>query len=1318
MQKLFALVSVCVCLLVHTTALSNIYTVTNTNNSGAGTLHQAIIDANTNSGADEIRFNISGAGPFAIALSTALPAITESVSIRGYSQPGTWNGSNAGRNINIFIQNTSILNYACFTIQGNAGVIEISGIAIGNFNNAAVYCNGVTLNTLFIWGCFLGTQANGTTTAANEHGIKIENNSTITNLYIGTDGNGSNDWAEANLISAHLDAAIFISDAAITSSLIAFNTIGLLKNGLTEAPNCTLATTKTGAIHISNTNNIVIGTNANGSGDWTEANTIAATRITAETVYTDNANGVFINNCNNITVAGNLIGMAEDGATARGNHGYGVYITGSQNVFIGYNDAQPNWNAWATKNTISGNKFGGVYIHNSTNTHISNNSIGTDRTGVLNVGNGDALQQVGNGVYCEGINPQLFIGMDSDNNSDAYEANTISFNKLNGIHIKTNGAYIAGNRIGVNESFAAAGNGKDGVYVESGNQIIIGCNADGVSDNIEWNYIGSNLGNGINFYQANNSRVAGNYIGCINDGVSSLRSNQLSGIFSFESNNITIGSNATAIQLTEQRNYINGSGDHGIFFEKTNRSYISNNFIGISTDGALKRGNNKNGIYLLQCKRDTIGTNNDNINDDLERNIISGNLQNGIRIEGSGNTVNDSIWIANNFIGTSSAGNNNLGNNLNGIFITGTKGTIIGTNGNGISDAGNRERNVIANNEQDGIRLENADSTTIANNFIGLTSSGQFDNGNLGNGLHAINSKWITIGTNSNNTSDDDERNVISNNRGSGIRLENVRLSKIANNYIGTASWGEANYGNYQSGIFLQQSNLNLLGTNGNNLHDAVEKNVIANNIVSGISFNESDSNTIANCYVGVGNNGSIVLPNGNGIELLGSKNNLIGSNTDNVSDFIESNIVAGNIGHGVVLSGVATTGNKLTANYIGLTKFGSTAIANQQAGILIESGANGNIIGADSSYINAQQKKNIIANNGRGLVIRNANSSRNRISCNSFYDNGGPAIDLGDFDGVTPNDGLVNSSGANELIDYPIITVSLLKNITELSIWGYVGDCGIASTVHGAVINKPLTIEVYRADNSPADQNGNATTSSCGNISLPHGEGRTYLGRFIITNGVMNNATMTTESPFTVTDALTAIAIDSLGNTSEFGPALQYTVLTKSASLTLDVTTEQLFSNNLQWSFAANNEIEYYLVQKSSNGKDWGTITKIFSYYTNQQYTWKDKSETGLVYYRIIAVTHNGAQVLSNTKTVKTNSEAAFSVYPKVTTDAITVNFEKQQVGTVVYITDLQGHILMQKDVSGSTLAINNLSRFAKGTYCVVAIVNGIKSVEKIILQ
>ena len=39
------------------------YTVTNTNDSGAGSLRQAIMDANTNVGADTIAFNIPGSDP-------------------------------------------------------------------------------------------------------------------------------------------------------------------------------------------------------------------------------------------------------------------------------------------------------------------------------------------------------------------------------------------------------------------------------------------------------------------------------------------------------------------------------------------------------------------------------------------------------------------------------------------------------------------------------------------------------------------------------------------------------------------------------------------------------------------------------------------------------------------------------------------------------------------------------------------------------------------------------------------------------------------------------------------------------------------------------------------------------------------------------------------------------------------------------------------------------------------------------------------------------------------------------------------------------
>jgi hypothetical protein len=64
-------------------AAAQTFTVTNTNDSGAGSLRQAIPDANANAGADTINFNIPGSGPFVITLLTMLPAITDPVTIDG-----------------------------------------------------------------------------------------------------------------------------------------------------------------------------------------------------------------------------------------------------------------------------------------------------------------------------------------------------------------------------------------------------------------------------------------------------------------------------------------------------------------------------------------------------------------------------------------------------------------------------------------------------------------------------------------------------------------------------------------------------------------------------------------------------------------------------------------------------------------------------------------------------------------------------------------------------------------------------------------------------------------------------------------------------------------------------------------------------------------------------------------------------------------------------------------------------------------------------------------------------------------------------------
>src|SRR5262249_52790870 len=65
--------------------------VTNTNDDGHGSLRWAIEQVNLSNTVplDAILFNIPGTGPFTITLLTPLPAITHTVLINGYSQPGS-----------------------------------------------------------------------------------------------------------------------------------------------------------------------------------------------------------------------------------------------------------------------------------------------------------------------------------------------------------------------------------------------------------------------------------------------------------------------------------------------------------------------------------------------------------------------------------------------------------------------------------------------------------------------------------------------------------------------------------------------------------------------------------------------------------------------------------------------------------------------------------------------------------------------------------------------------------------------------------------------------------------------------------------------------------------------------------------------------------------------------------------------------------------------------------------------------------------------------------------------------------------------------
>jgi parallel beta-helix repeat protein len=104
MKSPFLLLCGMFCLAGHAAAAN--FTVINTNATGPGSLSQAISNANALPGADRVVFNIPGSGVHAIdVISNPLPAITDALTIDGYTQPGTSvNTLSTGSNAVLLIQ--------------------------------------------------------------------------------------------------------------------------------------------------------------------------------------------------------------------------------------------------------------------------------------------------------------------------------------------------------------------------------------------------------------------------------------------------------------------------------------------------------------------------------------------------------------------------------------------------------------------------------------------------------------------------------------------------------------------------------------------------------------------------------------------------------------------------------------------------------------------------------------------------------------------------------------------------------------------------------------------------------------------------------------------------------------------------------------------------------------------------------------------------------------------------------------------------------------------------------------------------------------
>ena len=427
------------------------------------------------------------------------------------------------------------------------------------------------------------------------------------------------------------------------------------------------------------------------------------------------------------------------------------------------------------------------------------------------------------------------------------------------------------------------------------------------------------------------------------------------------------------------------------------------------------------------------------------------------------------------YIGVDETASDTASNDIGLEFIAGShKAMVGGTNA--------AERNIISGNRHIGIRLLDVDSCRVSGNYIGTDRTGTRALPNYdGMSMEGV-VRYCTIGGTS-----AAERNIISGNTDYGLPLFGVGATQnvVIGNYIGTDVSGTQPVGNTYGVLFDDGSFGNRVGGS-----TAAERNIISGNVGYGVFFynNGTHNNHLINNYIGTDYTGTAAVANTAGIIIDGIS----------YKNIIDGNIISGNTQVGVGINITGSDSNVLVRNKIGVNA-ANAPLPNGMDGIRISQGPQQTVIGGSAA------EGNIIANNGGcGVYITNDNCKRNLISRNSFFGNGGLAIDL--FSpGVNVNDAGDLDDGANAKLNFPVI-----NTVTQSG-----GDLIVEGSLDTRSPEK-CEIQLYSAATDPTG----------------HGEGKDYL--MSVTPSANGRWTATVSSVST-DDYITAITIDSMGNTSEF---------------------------------------------------------------------------------------------------------------------------------------------------------------------------------------
>ncbi len=1137
------------------------FVVTNTADAGAGSLRQAILDANANPGPDDITFNIPGAGVHTIKPLSPLPVVTGTVNIDGFTQPGAAaNSLGTGNNAVLLVElDGSSAGAGVNGLEITGNTVNVSGLVINRFAGHGILLNGGAEGG--IRGCFIGTNAAGTADLGNAgHGISIDNS--------GSNAVGGVAAGDSNLISGnggdgvHVDESFAGADSDL--NFVQGNSIGL-GSSAGALPN------GGNGVYIFGDSNGVGGTSAgegnviaNNGGDGVEIASGVSNDVRGNSIYANAGLGIELREGGQPdgTVTPNDAGDGDTGANRLQN--FPVITSATRNA----NDTTVT----GTLNSTPGTGGFRIEFYSSPTCDQSGNGEGQTYLGFVNVSTDDGGVATFNEplmVTTVGHFITAAVTTEARDTSEFSPCTVVMAPVFN-----WNGSVSTDWHTAANWDTVAVPTASDIVVIPSAGVIrepaILGADAAAASVTVQTGrtLIFSN-GRTLNATTTTVDAGATLDVASFQTGVlkgaltlnGTLLASGVGAVFRFDgttlTNNGTI--NATTLRFGGTAQTLAGTGtiNSGVIevlagATVTLGSNHTLRALTIRNGGTFSQGASFNLTVINTLNVNAGGAFQNLGTGDL---TLDGDVSNDgtITLNGGGAACGDTdsillrsvdpagqiIWAgAGTFslsdVDVSSQGGNapiavrsgtNSGNNgANWTFTVCPAGSTLTVNTNDDADDGAcnaahcslREAILTANSTPGQVELiafsvggggaqtispAAALPTVTAPVTIDGTTQPGFGGSPLVE-LNGTNAGAVTAALNITAGGSTVRGLVINRFNGHGIRLATAGGNTVAGNFIGTNAAGTAVQANGGSGVVIDFSPNNNVGG-----LTAAERNLISGNVFNGVQIDgpSATGNRVHGNLIGTDLSGTVALANGGrGVAVRAAPNNIVGG-----ASAAARNVISGNQAFGVSIEFAGANANLVQGNFIGTQADGVSALGpNLSAGVVIGAGGpSGNSIGGT----NAGEGNRIAFNGSGGVII--FDGTGNRVLSNSIHSNGTNAqelgIDLGTL-GVTPNDAGDADAGANNLQNFPVLNSAVSNGATT----------GVSGALNSAA-STAFRVEFF----------SNATCDASGN-----GEGAQLLGSTDVTTDGNGNAAFNVSLPtVAVGQLITATATDPSGNTSEF---------------------------------------------------------------------------------------------------------------------------------------------------------------------------------------